>query len=153
MDLALYPFTLEGQRCEEFEARAQRESDPLAVINDWMDLAIGGMPTMELAKRLAAEADRLDVPATAWRSALGRWRRILGALAQHAAPQLSDERVAELAEALLSVLSGGPGRLPPDPAVIRSQLVAVLRGYLVPAGLHPARFDAAFGRPAAATFE
>jgi len=153
LDLALYPFTVEGQRCDEFESRAQLEPDPLVTIREWLDAAIAAMPTMELAKRLAEEAARPDVTGAAWRSAVARWRRILGTLAQQAAPQLDDERIGGLAEALMSVLSGGPGRVRPDPAMIRAQVVAVLRGYLVPAGLHPARFDAAFGRAAAATIE
>ena len=146
LDLALYPFTVEGQGCDEFETRARLEPDPLITIRAWLDLAIAGMPTMEIAKRLAIEADRSDVTAAAW-------RRILGTLAQQAAPQLDDERIGGLAEALMSVLSGGPGRVRPDPATIRAQVVAVLRGYLVPAGLHPARFDATFERTAAATIE
>jgi hypothetical protein len=99
------------------------------------------------------EAARPDVTGAAWRSAVARWRRILGTLAQHAAPQLDDERLGELAEALMSVISGGPGRVRPHSETVRAQVVAVLRGYLVPAGLHPARFDAMFGRAAVATFE
>jgi AcrR family transcriptional regulator len=153
LDLALYPFTVEGQRCDEFESRAQLEPDPLVTIREWLDAAIAAMPTMELAKRLAVEAARPDVTGAAWRSAVARWRRILGTLAQHAAPQLDDERLGELAEALMSVISGGPGRVRPHSETVRAQVVAVLRGYLVPAGLHPARFDAMFGRAAVATFE
>jgi AcrR family transcriptional regulator len=144
LDLALYPFTVEGQGCDEFEARARLEPDPLATIRSWLEAAIAAMPTMELAKRLAIEAERPDVTGAAWRSAVTRWRRILGTLAQTAAPHLGDERVGELAEGLMSVISGGPGRVRPDPEAIRAQVVALLRGYLVPAGLHPARFDAAF---------
>jgi AcrR family transcriptional regulator len=142
LDLALYPFTVEGQGCDEFEAHARREPDPLVTIRSWLDAALAAMPTMELAKRLAA-----------WRSGVARWRRILGTLAQQAAPQLSDARVGELAEALMSVISGGPGRVRPDPETVRAQVVTLLRGYLVPAGLHPARFDAAFRRPNIATIE
>lgn len=153
LDLALYPFTVEGQGCDEFEARARLEPDPLVVIGDWIDAATMAMPTTELAKRLAREADRPDVTAAAWRSGVARWRRILGTLAQKAAPQLDDLQVGELAEGLMSVISGGPGRVRPDPETIRAQVLALLRGYLVPAGLHPARFDAAFARSATATIE
>jgi len=153
LDLALYPFTVEGQGCDEFEARARREPDPLVTIRSWLDAALAAMPMMELAKRLAMEAERPDVTGAAWRSGVARWRRILGTLAQQAAPQLSDARVGELAEALMSVISGGPGRVRPDPETVRAQVVALLRGYLVPAGLHPARFDAAFRRPNIATIE
>ncbi|HEX9495579.1 MAG TPA: helix-turn-helix domain-containing protein [Candidatus Limnocylindria bacterium] len=153
LDLALYPFTVEGQGCDQFEARARLEPDPLVTIRAWLEAAIAAMPMMELAKRLALEAERSDVTGAAWRSAVARWRRILGTLAQQAAPQLDGERVGEVAEALMSVISGGPGRVRPDPDTIRAQVVAVLRGYLVPAGLHPARFDAALGAPAAATIE
>ena len=53
----------------------------------------------------------------------------------------------------MSVISGGPGRVRPDPETVRAQVVALLRGYLVPAGLHPSRFDAAFRRPNVATIE
>jgi len=153
LDLALYAFTVEGQGCDEFEARARLEPDPLVTIGRWIEAAIAAMPTMELAKRLAMEADRPDVTGAAWRSAVGRWRRILGTLAQQAAPQLGDERLGELAEALMSVISGGPGRVRPDPETVRAQVVALLRGYLVPAGLHPSRFDAAFRRRNVATIE
>ncbi len=153
LDLALYPFTVEGQGCDEFEARARLAPDPLIVIKDWLDAATAAMPKMELAKRLAVEADRSDVTAAAWRSGVARWRRILGTLAQRAAPQLGDERVGELAEALMSVISGGPGRMRPEPETVRAQVVALLRGYLVPAGLHPARFDTTFGATAATTIE
>lgn len=153
LDLALYPFTVEGQGCDEFEARARLEPDPLVTIRNWLETAIAGIPQFELAQRIAMEAERPDVTGAAWRSAVARWRRILGTLAQQAAPQLGDEQVGSLAEALLSVLAGGPGRVRPDPETIRAQVVAVLRGYLVPAGLHPARFEAAFRRSAAATIE
>lgn len=153
LDLALYPFTVEGQGCDEFEAQARLEPDPLVTIRIWLEAAIEAMPTMELAKRLAAEAERPDVTGAAWRSGVLRWRRILGSLTQRAAPQLSDEAVGELAEGLMSVISGGPGRVRPDPETIRAQVIAFLRGYLVPAGLHPAQFDVAFRQAATATIE
>lgn len=123
--------------------------DPLLPLRHFVDAAAGEMPQYLLASALLREMDPGEVDRAAMAANLGVVAEALAAQARAAAPVLGDDAARELARAALALVVGPAlAELGTTPEELRRQLLALLRAYLVPAGVDPARLDAALGADA-----
>jgi AcrR family transcriptional regulator len=104
--------------------------DPLAVLAGWIDGAAAEMPNYTLAVRLAREAGLTEGEQRKVDANLAAHIALVGAFARSAAPHLDERTAGELVSTMISVALGSVETgLPSDPAALRRQLRALLRGY------------------------
>lgn len=99
------------------------------------------LPNYTLALRLAHEAGLREIERRKADENLASHVAVLGAIARRAAPHLDERTSGELASTMISVALGpSASGLETDPAALRRQLRALLRGYgIVVARETPAR--------------
>jgi len=104
--------------------------DPVAVLSGWIDAAVAEMPNYTLAIRLAREAGLSAREQQKVDANLAAHVALVGGFARRAAPHLDERTAGELVSTMISVALGSAETgLPADPAALRRQLRALLRGY------------------------
>ncbi len=148
-DFALFP--LLGESCANLldELRAV-SADPLVHLRELIDFSVemdrsDGGATYAILSELGSADDVRGIQLEAARHT--RW--VFEEVARAAAPALSAEGVADLAESLLSIIvaalfDSAMGR---PPEVLRRELVTVARAYLVEAGVDAQRVDKVLAEP------
>jgi AcrR family transcriptional regulator len=115
--------------------------DPSALLSGWVEAAVTELPNYTLALRLANEVGLREIERRKVDVNLASHVAVLGAIARRAAPHLDERTSGELASTMISVALGpSASGLEADPAALRRQLHALLRGYgIVVARATPAR--------------
>ena len=120
--VALYP--------ELHDAPPDLGGDPSMLLAGWVTAASTEMPNYTLALRLAREAGLTAEEHGRIEANLISHVAVLAGIARRAAPRLGGRAAEELATSMISVTAGpATSGLEPDPATMRRQLLALLRGY------------------------
>lgn len=104
--------------------------DPSTLLSGWVEAAATELPNYTLALRLAPEAGLREIERRKVDENLASHVAVLGAIARRAAPHLDERTSGELASTMISIALGpSTSGLETDPAALRRQLRALLRGY------------------------
>jgi AcrR family transcriptional regulator len=104
--------------------------DPAIYLSGWIEGAVAEMPNYILAAKLLREVGLGDAEQLKMDANLAEHIALVGDLARRAAPHLSDATARELASTMINVALGPAlTGIEPEPAALRRELRALLRGY------------------------